>query len=151
MSCVKAPWLTAAWAGRLLNQQAIAELQAIRQQTGLDLCGEEGEYHTLVTDAPDFRSRIQLGDFEVCTRDAMAWLKIPQPVLQPKAEQGRRTGVAPVSNFKNSSTWLDYNCHAIYSQTNKIFYGNMVTGATPALQKCATPSTRFRGVFSNKL
>jgi len=39
---------------------AIADLRKVREQTGLDLCGEEGEYHTLVTDGPHFQRRIAI-------------------------------------------------------------------------------------------
>lgn len=83
-SCVKTRWLAAGWAGRELNDQTIAELRALREQNGLDLCGEEGEYHTLVTDAPDFKQHVQLGAFQVCEREALAYLKIDQAELKAK-------------------------------------------------------------------
>ncbi|MGA8260282.1 MAG: diphthine--ammonia ligase [Arenicellales bacterium] len=54
ISCVNTRWLGEDWIGRELNDRAIAELRAIRERTGLDLCGEEGEYHTVVTDGPLF-------------------------------------------------------------------------------------------------
>ena len=47
-SCVKTGWFNKSWIGRELNNSAIAELRVIHEQTGLDLCGEKGEYHTLV-------------------------------------------------------------------------------------------------------
>ncbi len=63
-SCVKTRWLAADWLGRELDTQAVRDLQTERERSGLDLCGEEGEYHTLVTDAPQFRQWLQ---FTGCT------------------------------------------------------------------------------------
>ena len=37
--------------GTVLDQRALAQMEAC----GADLCGENGEYHTLVTDGPIFR------------------------------------------------------------------------------------------------
>jgi diphthine-ammonia ligase len=83
-SCIKTRWLNAGWIGRELDPQAIAELRALREQNGLDLCGEEGEYHTLVTDAPDFKQRVQLGAFRVREREELAYLEIGQVELKDK-------------------------------------------------------------------
>jgi len=44
--------LDASWLGRRLDAAAMRELQA----RGVDPCGENGEYHTLVLDAPVFSS-----------------------------------------------------------------------------------------------
>jgi diphthine-ammonia ligase len=84
-SCTKTRWLTPAWVGRQLDEPAIAELQALREQNGLDLCGEEGEYHTLVTDTPNFQRRVQFGAVEVRERDALAYLEIDRAELTAKS------------------------------------------------------------------
>ena len=61
ISCVDTRWLDASWAGRTLDREAIADLEAIRRRNGMDLCGENGEYHTLVVDGPMFASRLEIG------------------------------------------------------------------------------------------
>lgn len=48
-ACVKTPYFDDTWIGRRLDQQAIAEMQT---KDGLDICGENGEYHTMVVDGP---------------------------------------------------------------------------------------------------
>ena len=83
-SCIKTHWLASGWVGRQLDEQSIAELRALRAQNGLDLCGEAGEYHTLVTDAPDFQRRVQFGAVEVRERDTLAYLKIDHAELTAK-------------------------------------------------------------------
>ncbi|HET7626336.1 MAG TPA: diphthine--ammonia ligase [Verrucomicrobiae bacterium] len=77
-SCVKTKWMNAGWVGRELNHQTIAELRALREQNGLDLCGEQGEYHTLVTDAPEFKHGVHLGAFRVREREELAYLEMEQ-------------------------------------------------------------------------
>ncbi len=75
-SCVNTRWLVAGWVGRRLDHSAIADLRAVRDRTGLDLCGEEGEYHTLVTDGPTFTRPLRIHSCSKRTRDLLAYLEI---------------------------------------------------------------------------
>lgn len=75
-SCVETRWLDASWVGRTLDERAIAELRAVRERTGFDLCGEEGEYHTLVTAGPPFARAIELRSWSTRTTDTLAHLEI---------------------------------------------------------------------------
>jgi uncharacterized protein (TIGR00290 family) len=47
---VRARTLDRSFLGRMLNHDVLAELEAL----GIDACGENGEFHTLVTDGPQF-------------------------------------------------------------------------------------------------
>ncbi len=60
------------WLGRKLDEAAIEELARL----GIDPCGEHGEYHTLVVDAPIFRGKIELLDFERKIKDYHALLVV---------------------------------------------------------------------------
>lgn len=51
--------------GRVLDEELVGELGS----RGVDLCGEAGEYHTLVTDGPIFTKRISLGKSRLIERD----------------------------------------------------------------------------------
>ena len=64
------------WIGRELNDSAIVELQVIREQTGLDMCGEEGEYHTLVIDGPQFTRGIDIRYYSKRAVDSLAYMEI---------------------------------------------------------------------------
>jgi len=75
-SCVNTRWLTQDWLGRELDDAAIAGLRGVREQTGLDLCGEEGEYHTLVTDGPTFKRPVRIRSHSKRTKDVLAYLEI---------------------------------------------------------------------------
>jgi diphthamide synthase (EF-2-diphthine--ammonia ligase) len=65
VSCVDTRRLPAKWVGRVLNAAAIAELQDLHASHGVDPSGENGEYHTLVTEAPFFRARVEFGEVTV--------------------------------------------------------------------------------------
>ena len=80
-SCVKTRWLAKDWVGRELNESAVAELRVIRERTGLDLCGEEGEYHTLVTDGPNFTRAINIRSYSRRATDLLAYLEIHESEL----------------------------------------------------------------------
>jgi uncharacterized protein (TIGR00290 family) len=75
-SCVDTRWLAAGWVGREMNDTAIADLRSVRDRTGFDLCGEEGEYHTLVTDGPPFTRPIRIRSHSTRTRDLLAYMEI---------------------------------------------------------------------------
>ena len=48
---VKESAMGAEWLGRMLDRAAVEEFR----ETGIDICGEGGEYHTFVYDGPTFR------------------------------------------------------------------------------------------------
>jgi uncharacterized protein (TIGR00290 family) len=75
-SCVKTRWLNESWIGRALDDSAIADLRIIREQTGLDLCGEEGEYHTLVVDGPQFAHAINIRSYSRRAADSLWYMEI---------------------------------------------------------------------------
>ena len=57
ISCVKEPWFKdGSWIGEL-DSGVIERLKGIGGEPKLDLCGEQGEYHTLVLDGPMFLER----------------------------------------------------------------------------------------------
>ena len=62
-SCVKAPWFTSDWLGKKLNSGVLDELNSIHKLKGLDICGEQGEYHTLVLDSPEYHSELSIDSF----------------------------------------------------------------------------------------
>jgi uncharacterized protein (TIGR00290 family) len=88
-SCVNTRWLAADWVGRELDDSAIADLCDVRERTGLDLCGEEGEYHTLVTDGPSFTRPIRIRSHSRRTKDLLAYMEIHELelALQPGVRQ----------------------------------------------------------------
>lgn len=75
-SCVKTRWLSENWIGQEFNSATIAELRTVRQRTGLDLSGEEGEYHTLVVDGPQFARGIHIRSYSKRTADSLAYMEI---------------------------------------------------------------------------
>jgi uncharacterized protein (TIGR00290 family) len=75
-SCVNTRWLASSWVGRELDESAIAGLREVRDHTGLDLCGEEGEYHTLVTDGPSFTRPIQIRSYSTRAKALLAYMEI---------------------------------------------------------------------------
>jgi len=83
-SCVKKRWLTESWIGRALDERAIADLRIVRERTGLDLCGEEGEYHTLVTNGPQFTRAIRVESYSVRATESLAYMDIRRLALAGK-------------------------------------------------------------------
>ena len=62
-ACVKMPWFTDEWLGLELSPGLVERLRKMSEHTGLDVCGEQGEYHTIVVDGPQFRKRIQIQSY----------------------------------------------------------------------------------------
>lgn len=85
VSCVETRRLAAQWVGRTLDEAAIAELSLIRRGNGLDLCGENGEYHTLALDGPLFDRGIELHGRTTRTAGTLAYLEPGMPALAAAA------------------------------------------------------------------
>ena len=56
MVTIREPWLDETWLGRPLG----AEMKTTFAERGIDPCGERGEYHTAVVDAPAFSQPIRV-------------------------------------------------------------------------------------------
>ena len=60
VSAVAAEGLNQEWLGSALDEDAINRLSNLHEKFGVDICGEGGEYESLVIDAPWFKKRIQI-------------------------------------------------------------------------------------------
>lgn len=60
ITAVAARGLDSSWLGRTLDEEAIGELVDLGRKYGLNVCGEGGEYESLVLDAPWFRSKLEI-------------------------------------------------------------------------------------------
>ncbi|NLE03925.1 MAG: diphthine--ammonia ligase, partial [Crenarchaeota archaeon] len=69
------------WLGRELNQQFYNDIQKYPQ---VDPCGEGGEYHTVVTDGPNFKNAIKLIKTQISTTSQYGHLDILQFDVVPK-------------------------------------------------------------------
>ncbi|MBU0485292.1 MAG: diphthine--ammonia ligase [Proteobacteria bacterium] len=69
---VKNERLDHSFLGRILDQPTINDLE----QAGVDACGEEGEFHTVVTNGPIFSQEIILQEGEIITHDGYSFLDL---------------------------------------------------------------------------
>lgn len=61
-SAVAAHGLDKTWLGKTLDHEKISMLKYLSKKFGVDMCGEGGEYESLVLDAPWFCKRIDILD-----------------------------------------------------------------------------------------
>ena len=80
LSCVDTRTLAPDWVGRSLNAASLAELKALADAQGFDLCGEQGEYHSMVTDGPGFAAPLRLAGWRVARQDHLAYLVEEEPL-----------------------------------------------------------------------
>lgn len=59
---VKAELFGQEWLGRKVDRRFLRDLQRLQAEHDVHICGELGEYHTLVTDGPIFKRRIRILD-----------------------------------------------------------------------------------------
>ena len=72
----KADMLGEEWLGRTIDLDFINRLAVLQKTTGITLCGEAGEYHTLVTNGPFFQKRLEILDTRKTLRDEHWFLEI---------------------------------------------------------------------------
>jgi diphthine-ammonia ligase len=75
ISCIKIGCLTEEWLGRELDEKSLDCLADLSNKTGIDICGENGEYHTLVFDGPIFNKRVIIGGYSKHKNDSVMYIK----------------------------------------------------------------------------
>jgi diphthine-ammonia ligase len=78
---IKKDLLTMDYLGRELNRQFFNDLKKLGN---IDLCGEHGEYHTFVTDGPNFSKKIDIQQTQTSTVNGWGKLEITKFILKPK-------------------------------------------------------------------
>lgn len=73
ISAVRLAAMDESWLGRTIDAGAIRQLQGLN---GVDPCGENGEFHSVVLDAPFFRSRIDLAVDSISRTSEMAFAQL---------------------------------------------------------------------------
>lgn len=73
ISAVRLSAMDESWVGRKLDAQAIDELTGL---DGVDPCGENGEYHSIVLNAPYFNEALRLTVSGVSKTDEMAFAEL---------------------------------------------------------------------------
>jgi len=70
--------------GQKVNMDFIKQLEQLRQTKGITLCGEAGEYHTLVIDGPLFQKRLEVLKTRKVLREGVRFLEILSTDLKAK-------------------------------------------------------------------
>ncbi len=83
-TCLLQEWLSKEWLGKELNENSAKDLLALAEKTGLDPCGEKGEYHTMAIDGPIFKQAIEISKFSKEKQDNRLYLRIEECSLKPK-------------------------------------------------------------------
>ena len=87
-SAVAAEGLGKDWLGRRLDAEAVAELEALHDRFGLNVCGEGGEYESLVLDAPWLLKRLVVRRADPVWDGTSGEYRVREAVLQSKAGDG---------------------------------------------------------------
>jgi diphthine-ammonia ligase len=80
----KAAILGQEWVGRTIDSRFIQEILELGKTIGLTPCGEAGEYHSLVTDGPLFKKRVEITGTTRLIEQGYWSLEISQLKLRPK-------------------------------------------------------------------
>ncbi|MBU4265710.1 MAG: diphthine--ammonia ligase [Candidatus Altiarchaeales archaeon] len=75
--CVKSEF-DRTWLGRIIDEEFIKDAS----DAGIDVCGENGEYHTLVVDGPLFRNRIEVVESRDIEREGKWFMDITEHKLR---------------------------------------------------------------------
>jgi uncharacterized protein (TIGR00290 family) len=83
-TCVKQPWFDEKWLGRELDWECLKDLKGLREKYGMDICGEFGEYHTMIIDGPIFKEAIEISKFSKEKQDTVHFMRVIELSLKPK-------------------------------------------------------------------
>ena len=103
-TCVRRPWFSEEWLGQELSKDCVEAVKALSRQYGIDPCGENGEYHTMVIDGPTFEEAVEISKFSVEERKQVMFMKVEECMLKPKKldtssqQNTRNIGASKVCN-----------------------------------------------------
>jgi uncharacterized protein (TIGR00290 family) len=72
----KANLLSAEWIGKSITKEIFTEFKNIAGANGIDLCGENGEFHSIVINSPYFQKRLILKSSRIISDDEFHYLNI---------------------------------------------------------------------------
>lgn len=72
------------WLGRKIDEKCVGDLAKLHDRFGINICGEGGEYESLVLDAPFFKKRIEVVEAERVWRGTDGYLMVKQAKLVEK-------------------------------------------------------------------
>ncbi|NQT09956.1 MAG: diphthine--ammonia ligase [Desulfobacteraceae bacterium] len=84
---IKKDVLSPEWLGRRIDYDFVRDISKIK---GVDISGENGEYHTFVVSGPIFKKRINIVKSEKITRDQHCFLDISECELVEKVEDSEK-------------------------------------------------------------
>lgn len=126
LSCVKQPFFDAGWVGKIFDAAQLEELETAATEKGFDLCGENGEYHTIVLDALLFRSALQVSGGAPASKGELLYLSGAKWSLVAKKESRKKVAMA-WSGGKDSSLALyrvlqqDYEVVSLFTTITAAF------------------------------
>ena len=87
-SSVAAYGLNSKWVGHIITENDIERLVKLNEKIGLNVAGEGGEFESFVVDAPMYKKKIEIREFEVIELDEYtAKVAITDAVLADKTEE----------------------------------------------------------------
>lgn len=83
-TCLGQQWFTEEWLGKELNLDSVNDLKLLAKEKSMDPCGENGEYHTMTIDGPNFKENINISKFSKEKHNDRLFIKINEYSSQPK-------------------------------------------------------------------
>jgi diphthine-ammonia ligase len=83
-SCVKEPWFTGDWLGKELTRSTLQELNELHISRQLDICGEQGEYHTMVLNSPEYHWELFIDSYTARKKEAIRYMEIGSISMKEK-------------------------------------------------------------------
>jgi len=81
---VSALGLDETWLGRKIDDECVKDLITLNEKYKINVSGEGGEYETLVLDAPNFRKRLVVEDYEKILEKGAGTMSIKTAILKEK-------------------------------------------------------------------
>jgi diphthine-ammonia ligase len=84
----KADIFSREWLGRTIDHGFLGDFKRLVKGRDIDVCGEKGEYHTVVVDGPLFKQRLEITRGDRVQRDGYWFLDVPRCRARSKPSVG---------------------------------------------------------------
>ncbi len=75
VTCVISEKMQGSWVGKTITRRNLQEFKSACKKTNTDICGENGEFHTIMLDAPLYKKRIKITKYKIMRTKEHCYLK----------------------------------------------------------------------------
>lgn len=78
ISFIRNDLMNLSWLGKIINENNFSDFVKYCENNKIDLCGENGEFHTITLYSPNFMNGVNIGNYEIINENNYSYLSFEE-------------------------------------------------------------------------